>query len=163
MCWTKCPAGLQRSAWHFEPLSKIFPSWWLAYISGHSCIPCRACYNVLNPAAGQNVWHGLSSLPDISRSLPEMSSLSGIFPDHCRIELCILHLYFTPCRYYNWQIAGPIVMSVVLFQRPIPEINLDSLIKQHMPKKEVKRRGWIWWRTTDESTQAGEQKKVGVC
>ena len=65
-------------------------------------------------------------------------------------------------RYYNWQIAGPIVMSVVLFQRPIPEMNLDSLIKQHMPKKEVKRRGWIWWRTSDETAAAGEQKKVHV-
>ncbi len=33
---------------------------------------------VLNPA-GQNVQQGLSSLPDISRSLPDMS---GIFRDH---------------------------------------------------------------------------------
>ncbi len=31
-------------------------------------------------AAGQNVRQGLSSLPDISRSLPDMS---GIFRDHC--------------------------------------------------------------------------------
>ena len=26
-------------------------------------------------------------------------------------------------RYYNWQIAGPIVMSVVVFQRPIPDVS----------------------------------------
>ena len=27
-------------------------------------------------------------------------------------------------RYYNWQIAGPIVMSVVVFQRPIPDVSV---------------------------------------
>ncbi len=39
-----CPAGLQRSARHFEPLSDIFPSWWLANISGHSSFPCLTFY-----------------------------------------------------------------------------------------------------------------------
>ncbi len=36
---------------------------------------------VLN-SAGQNFRHGLSSLPDISRSLPDMSGMLGIFRDH---------------------------------------------------------------------------------
>ncbi len=43
-CRTKCPAGLQRTAGHFEPLSDIFPSWGLANISGHSCCPYRTFY-----------------------------------------------------------------------------------------------------------------------
>ena len=34
-------SGLQRSAGHFEPLLDIFPRWWLANISGHSCCPYR--------------------------------------------------------------------------------------------------------------------------
>ena len=38
-CQTKCPAGLQPSAGHFEPLTDIFPSWWLVKISGHSYFP----------------------------------------------------------------------------------------------------------------------------
>ena len=38
--------------------------------------------SVLNPV-GQNVRQGLSSLPDISRSLPDMSGMSSIFRDHC--------------------------------------------------------------------------------
>ncbi len=80
-CRTKCPAGLQRSAGHFEPLSYIFPSWWLANISGHSCFPCRTFY-VYWTLLEKNVRHGLSSLPDISRSLPDMSGMSGIFRDH---------------------------------------------------------------------------------
>ncbi len=36
---------------------------------------------VLNPA-GQNVRQGLSSLPQISRSLPDMSGMSSIFRNH---------------------------------------------------------------------------------
>ena len=48
-CWTKCPAGLQHSARHFEPLSVIFPvnDWQisvviLVFLVGHfMCIePC---------------------------------------------------------------------------------------------------------------------------
>ncbi len=38
----------------------------------------------LNPA-GQNVRQDLSLLLDISRSLPDMSGMSGIFRDHCYI------------------------------------------------------------------------------
>ncbi len=78
-CRTKCPAGLQcsASAGHFEPLSDIFHSWWLVNISGHSCFSCRIFY--VSKPAGQNVRQGLSSLPDISRSLPDMS---GIFRNH---------------------------------------------------------------------------------
>ncbi len=34
-------------------------------------------------AYSQNVRQGLSSLPDISRSLPDMSGMSSIFRDHC--------------------------------------------------------------------------------
>ncbi len=73
-CWTKCLAGLQRSARHFELLSEIFSSWWLANISAHSCFPCQTFYvywtqlerSELSAGHQQkfawNVWH-------ISRSL----------------------------------------------------------------------------------------------
>ncbi len=80
VCWTKCPAGLQCSAGHFELLSDIFPSWcrwWMANISGHSthimCIqPCwTKCPARSKLSAGHqqksagHVWHALH----ISRSL----------------------------------------------------------------------------------------------
>ncbi len=39
-------------------------------------------FRVLNPA-GQNVRQCLSPLPDISRSLPDMSDMSGIFREDC--------------------------------------------------------------------------------
>ncbi len=57
-CRTKCLADLQRSAGHFEPMSDIFPSWWLVNISGHSCFPCRAFYvywTLLDKMSGK-VW-----------------------------------------------------------------------------------------------------------
>ncbi len=72
------PAGLQRSAGHFKPLSDMFLSWWLVNISSHSFFSLSDILCVLSPA-GQNVRQGLGSLPDISRSLPDMS---GIFHDH---------------------------------------------------------------------------------
>ncbi len=40
VCRTKCPAGLQYSAGHFDPLLDIFLSWWSGNMSGNSCLPC---------------------------------------------------------------------------------------------------------------------------
>ena len=57
-CRTKCPASLQCSAGHFDPLSDIFLSWWPAILfslAGHfPCIePCwTKCPAMLEPSAG---------------------------------------------------------------------------------------------------------------
>ncbi len=40
-CRTKCTTCLHHPAGHFEPLSDIIPSWWLANISHHSCFLVR--------------------------------------------------------------------------------------------------------------------------
>ncbi|CAH3141282.1 unnamed protein product [Porites evermanni] len=39
-------------------------------------------------------------------------------------------------RYYNWQIAAPMLMSHVVFQRPLKPEACQTLVKQHMPKKD---------------------------
>ncbi len=49
--------------------------------------PCQSFFSVhkrqiLNPA-GQNVQQGQSPLPDISKTLPDMSGMSGIFREDC--------------------------------------------------------------------------------
>ncbi|KXJ27671.1 phosphatidate phosphatase LPIN3 [Exaiptasia diaphana] len=56
-------------------------------------------------------------------------------------------------RYYNWQIAAPMLVSYLVFQRPLKQDAVKSLIKQHMPKKE-KRRGYYWfsWRQNEEQS-----------
>ncbi|NWX31729.1 LPIN3 phosphatase, partial [Notiomystis cincta] len=43
-------------------------------------------------------------------------------------------------KYYNWAVAGPIVLSLQAFQRNIPESIVDELVNEQMPKKDRK-----WW------------------
>lgn len=60
-------------------------------------------------------------------------------------------------RYYNWQIAAPMLMSHVVFQRPLRQDTCQSLVKQHMPKKEKRRSYrnmyyWFSWRAEEKSS-----------
>ncbi|NXQ24567.1 LPIN3 phosphatase, partial [Alaudala cheleensis] len=47
-------------------------------------------------------------------------------------------------KYYNWAVAGPIVLALQAFQRSIPESIIDELVKERMPKRD--RRCWFWRR-----------------
>ncbi|NXQ60242.1 LPIN3 phosphatase, partial [Anthoscopus minutus] len=47
-------------------------------------------------------------------------------------------------KYYNWAVAGPIVLALQAFQRNIPENVIDELVREKMPKKD--RRWWFSWR-----------------
>ncbi|XP_027588322.1 phosphatidate phosphatase LPIN3 isoform X4 [Pipra filicauda] len=47
-------------------------------------------------------------------------------------------------KYYNWAVAGPMVLSMQAFHRSIPESIIDDLVKEKMPKKG--RRWWFWRR-----------------
>ena len=40
-------------------------------------------------------------------------------------KLCCIFLSFV-CRYYNWQIAAPMLMSHVLFQRPLKQVQMPE-------------------------------------
>ncbi|NXA60801.1 LPIN3 phosphatase, partial [Mohoua ochrocephala] len=57
-------------------------------------------------------------------------------------------------KYYSWEVAGPIVLSLQAFQRNIPESIIDELVKKKMPKKD--RRWWFSWRRREFPTE-------GVC
>ncbi|NXM85501.1 LPIN3 phosphatase, partial [Oenanthe oenanthe] len=57
-------------------------------------------------------------------------------------------------KYYNWAVAGPIVLALQAFQRYIPESIIDELVKEKMPKKD--RRFWFSWRRKEFLTE-------GVC
>ncbi|XP_072773119.1 phosphatidate phosphatase LPIN3 [Taeniopygia guttata] len=54
-------------------------------------------------------------------------------------------------KYYNWAVAGPIVLALQAFQRNIPESIIDQLVKEKMPKKE--RRHWLSWRRREFPTE----------
>ncbi|XP_023795682.1 LOW QUALITY PROTEIN: phosphatidate phosphatase LPIN3 [Cyanistes caeruleus] len=47
-------------------------------------------------------------------------------------------------KYYNWAVAGPIILALQAFQRNIPESIIDELVKEKMIKKD--RRWWFSWR-----------------
>lgn len=68
-------------------------------------------------------------------------------------------------RYYNWQIAAPMLVSHVLFQRPLKQETCQSLVKQHMPKKEKRRSYrnmyyWFSWRANEEKSSDEENEDI---
>ncbi|XP_030819441.1 phosphatidate phosphatase LPIN3 [Camarhynchus parvulus] len=54
-------------------------------------------------------------------------------------------------KYYNWAVAGPIVLALQAFQKNIPESIIDELVKEMMPKKD--RRYWFSWRRREIPTE----------
>ncbi|NWU34983.1 LPIN3 phosphatase, partial [Hylia prasina] len=56
-------------------------------------------------------------------------------------------------KYYNWAVAGPIVLALQAFQRNIPESIIEELVKEKMPKRN---RCLFSWKRREFSTK-------GVC
>ncbi|KAG0718150.1 Phosphatidate phosphatase LPIN2 [Chionoecetes opilio] len=59
-------------------------------------------------------------------------------------------------KYVNWTIAAPQILSLVLFQRPVPQKLADDLMKDNMPKKTRKRSestgySWFSWRRKNQA------------
>ncbi|BFZ21406.1 hypothetical protein BsWGS_24446 [Bradybaena similaris] len=64
-------------------------------------------------------------------------------------------------KYYNWATAGPMVLSQIVFHKQLPEPVVKSLEKEHMPKKEKKKKGWFsWGRSAD--VDADSESGVGM-
>ncbi len=74
VCWTKCPAGLQSSSTHFDPLPIFFSvdDQQICLANCLTSIPDISC--VLNPA-GQNVLQCRITLLHIGKSQLDMSSV----------------------------------------------------------------------------------------
>ncbi|XP_038656175.1 phosphatidate phosphatase LPIN1 isoform X2 [Scyliorhinus canicula] len=43
-------------------------------------------------------------------------------------------------KYYNWSTAAPMLLAVQTFQKPLPKVAVENLIKERMPQK-----GGRWW------------------
>ncbi|OWF49318.1 Phosphatidate phosphatase LPIN2 [Mizuhopecten yessoensis] len=66
-------------------------------------------------------------------------------------------------KYYNWQTAAPIILSQVVFNKDLPEITVDKLSSEYMPKKKDKKQGsrvssWFSWRRTSTTPETGVSK-----
>ncbi|XP_066187144.1 phosphatidate phosphatase LPIN3 [Sylvia atricapilla] len=61
-------------------------------------------------------------------------------------------------KYYNWAVAGPIVLALQAFQRNIPESIIDELVKEKMPRRG--RRCWFSRRRREFPTE-GQQLSPG--
>ncbi|XP_030067030.1 phosphatidate phosphatase LPIN3 isoform X2 [Microcaecilia unicolor] len=57
-------------------------------------------------------------------------------------------------KYYNWAVAGPMILSLQAFQKNLPKNTIDKLVKEKMPKKSS--RWWFSWRRKDFSIEENE-------
>ncbi|NWR04866.1 LPIN3 phosphatase, partial [Paradoxornis webbianus] len=63
-------------------------------------------------------------------------------------------------KYYNWAVAGPIVLALQAFQRNIPESIIDELVKEKMPRRD--RRCWFAWRRREFPAEGVCLQQVGT-
>ncbi|KAK7022848.1 Lipin-3 [Halocaridina rubra] len=69
-------------------------------------------------------------------------------------------------KYLNWATASPQILSLVLFQRPVPQKLADDLYKENMPKKEIRKRSeskgysWFSWRRGNQAENETMDKKA---
>ncbi|XP_014739491.1 PREDICTED: phosphatidate phosphatase LPIN3 [Sturnus vulgaris] len=59
-------------------------------------------------------------------------------------------------KYYNWAVAGPIILALQAFQRNIPESIIDELVKEKMLKKD--RKYWFSWKRRELPTEREEKE-----
>uniref|UniRef100_A0A6J0TPH5 phosphatidate phosphatase n=1 Tax=Pogona vitticeps TaxID=103695 RepID=A0A6J0TPH5_9SAUR len=61
-------------------------------------------------------------------------------------------------RYYNWALAAPMILSLQVFQKSLPQATVESWIKDKMPKKSG---GWWFWRKKDSLIKQLPETKEG--
>lgn len=61
-------------------------------------------------------------------------------------------------KYYNWQTAAPMLLSIMMFQRPLPEKTVNQLVDEHMPKKKKSKSysSWWYWRRSEAEVKKPE-------
>uniref|UniRef100_A0A8D3DW94 Zgc:123305 n=1 Tax=Scophthalmus maximus TaxID=52904 RepID=A0A8D3DW94_SCOMX len=69
-------------------------------------------------------------------------------------------------NYYNWAVAAPMVLSMTTFQKNLPKISVERLVKDKMPKKSG--RWWFSWRRRDMDNNQllimnNNKKKTHIC
>lgn len=70
-------------------------------------------------------------------------------------------------KYLNWATVSPQLLSLVLFQRPVPQKLADDLMRDNMPKKTRKRsesKGYSWfsWRRNNQTEDPQTNKDIST-
>ncbi|XP_006821036.1 phosphatidate phosphatase LPIN2-like [Saccoglossus kowalevskii] len=53
-------------------------------------------------------------------------------------------------KYYNWQTAGPLIMSILVFQKPLPEESVEKISKESSKKEGRRLTSWFSWRRSNK-------------
>ncbi|XP_063757944.1 phosphatidate phosphatase LPIN1-like isoform X2 [Eleginops maclovinus] len=64
-------------------------------------------------------------------------------------------------KYYNWSSAAPLMLALQAFQKPLPKVAVENIIKEKMPKKGG--RWWFSWRGRNSSTKSDSVSDHGAC
>ncbi|XP_072218111.1 phosphatidate phosphatase LPIN1 isoform X2 [Leuresthes tenuis] len=64
-------------------------------------------------------------------------------------------------KYYNWSTAAPLVLAMQAFQKPLPKVAMENIMKEKMPKKGG--RWWFSWRGRNNSTKSDSAAECGAC
>ncbi|XP_070782545.1 phosphatidate phosphatase LPIN1 [Enoplosus armatus] len=64
-------------------------------------------------------------------------------------------------KYYNWSTAAPLMLAMQAFQKPLPKVAVENIMKEKMPKKGG--RWWFSWRGRNSSAKSDSVSERGAC
>ncbi|XP_040283260.1 phosphatidate phosphatase LPIN1 isoform X1 [Bufo bufo] len=63
-------------------------------------------------------------------------------------------------KYYNWPTAAPVLLAMQAFQKPLPKVTVDTLMREKMPKKGG--RWWFSWRGRNNNIKVESKAEQGL-
>ncbi|XP_010145775.1 PREDICTED: phosphatidate phosphatase LPIN1, partial [Eurypyga helias] len=63
-------------------------------------------------------------------------------------------------KYYNWTTAGPLMLAMQAFQKPLPKATVESIMRDKMPKKGG--RWWFSWRGRNSTIKEETKPEQGM-
>lgn len=62
-------------------------------------------------------------------------------------------------KYYNWNTAGPVMLAMQVYQKPLPQASVENIMKEKMPKKGG--RWWFSWRSRNSDSKSESVTEAG--
>ncbi|XP_034535374.1 phosphatidate phosphatase LPIN1 [Notolabrus celidotus] len=62
-------------------------------------------------------------------------------------------------KYYNWNTAAPVMLAMQVYQKPLPQASVESIMKDKMPKKGG--RWWFSWRSRNSDSKSESVMEAG--